>query len=115
MGKNTLILIGSLFLASCTMQAALKQHAGPIPSNEGCGHCHNLIYKDWKITYKPYEQVPVPGSTIAPGQFPQYHDRKEKEAQPGTTVMPARKDCSGCHVNAETPGGNCTREKGGFK
>ncbi|MBM2838397.1 MAG: hypothetical protein HW415_1022, partial [Deltaproteobacteria bacterium] len=56
-----------------------------------------------------------PGSTIAPGQFPQYHDRKEKEAQPGTAVMPARKDCGGCHIKAETPEGKCIREKSGFK
>jgi len=112
--RNLLIILGCMLLASCTM-SAIKQHSGPTPPDQGCGHCHYLIYKDWKIAYKPYEQVPVPGSTIAPGQFPQYHDRKEKEAQPGTTVMPGRKDCGGCHVKAETPEGKCIREKSGFK
>lgn len=114
MKKHILIILGGLFLVSCTM-SALKQHAGPTPPEEGCGHCHYLVYKEWKISYKPYEQVPVPGSTIAPGQFPQYHDRKGREAQPGTTVMPARKDCTGCHIKTEAPEGNCTREKSGFR
>ena len=112
--RNLLLIFGCLLLASCS-KSSIKQHAGPTPPDQGCGHCHYLIYKDWKIAYKPYEQVPVPGSTIAPGQFPQYHDRKEKEAQPGTAVMPARKDCGGCHVKAETPEGKCIREKSGFK
>jgi hypothetical protein len=112
--KKGILIIGGIFLASCTMQA-LKQHAGPTPPDEGCGHCHYLIYKDWKISYKPYEQVPVPGSTIAPGPFPQYHERKAKEAEVGTTVMPTRKDCSACHVGVESPEGKCTREGAGFK
>lgn len=108
------IALGALFLASCTV-LSLKQHTKATPPEEGCGHCHYVIYKDWKITYKPYEQVPVPGSTIAPGQFPQYHDRKGREAQPGTSVTPTRKDCSSCHEGAKSPKGECSREKAGFK
>jgi len=114
MKKYILILIGGLFLGSCTF-SALKQHAGPTPPDEGCGHCHYFVYKDWKVSYKPYEQVPVPGSTIAPGQFPQYHDRKGKEVQPETAVMPGRKDCTSCHPGAEIPAGSCARDKSGFK
>ena len=114
MKKSILIVICGLFLVSCTMKA-LKQHAGPTPPDEGCGLCHHVVYKDWKITYKPYEQVPVPGSTIAPGPFPQYHDRREKEGQSGTIVSPARKDCASCHAGAEFPAGICTRQKSGFK
>lgn len=114
MKKIILIIFGGLFLASCTM-SALRQHAGPTPPEEGCGHCHYLIYKDWKISYKPYEQVPVPGSTETPVSLPAYHERKLKEAQPGAVVTPGRKDCTSCHVTAEPPQGKCTREKAGFK
>lgn len=114
MNKYFLVVICGLLFYSCTMATA-KRHTGATPQDQGCGHCHFLIYKDWKISYKPYEQVPVPGSTIAPGQFPQYHDRREKVVQPETTVLPAKKDCGGCHVKAETAEGTCTREKSGYK
>ena len=76
--RNLLLIFGCLLLASCS-KSSIKQHAGPTPPDQGCGHCHYLIYKDWKIAYKPYEQVPVPGSTIAPGPFPSITTGKRKK------------------------------------
>lgn len=114
MKRYILITATGLFLASCTMNV-LKQHAGPTPPEEGCGHCHYLVYKDWKVTYKPYEQIPLPGDTQTPVNIQQYHERRGKEAIEGTTVMPARKDCTVCHAGAESPKGSCTRDRQGFK
>lgn len=112
--RNLLIIFGCLLLFSCS-KGSIKEHVEAAPSDQGCGHCHYLIYKEWKITFKPYEQVPVPGSTVEPGLFPQYHDRKEGSERPKTTITPAGKDCSECHVKSETPTGACSRERGGDK
>lgn len=114
MKKYISTILCGLFLASCTMQA-MKRHAAPTPPEEGCGHCHYLVYKDWKITYKPYEQVPVPGSTETAVNIQQYHERRGTAVKPETTVMPARKDCTSCHAVAEVPSGSCARDKAGFK
>lgn len=109
-----IVLFGLVLMASCS-KSSIKMHSKASPPDQGCSQCHNLIYKEWKITFKPYEQVPVPGSTVEPGLFPQYHDRKMGSEGPGTTIAPAGKDCSECHVKSETPIGACTRERGGFK
>jgi len=89
------VLFLSLIIFSCARLS--KWEGAHTPPDDNCAHCHYAIYKDWNISYRPFNEAaksedytPVHSRPMSAADV-----RKRRSHDEG------RGDCSECHVVRE--------------
>lgn len=89
------LIIVALFISCARMKKWQETHT---PPDDSCVHCHRGIYGNWKISYRPYNEL------AKTGDYSPVHSRpiSAEDVKMKKSHLKGEGECSNCHTGQKS-------------